>query len=519
MSEGQETGTGQAADAGVSRGRLSRALRKISPFHFFAEPEDNIPGEVNRDLQYSVQEGALSGVMAVFNGGVILTGFALALGANEFVIGLVAAVQAGANLLQLRAFRVLERRGDRKSMSVNYALISRIMWIPVCLLVLLPDTQMRVWAFVVLFAVSVGLGIFSSVPWISWLVDVVPERVRGRFFAQRNIAAGAVGIVLGIGAGKFVDFWTDAAIGPPLFAFAALLLVGALFGFRAVGRMRRMVEPQMPRKEEDLSFWQTLRVPFRDPNFRQWFYFRVIFDFSMGIAGTFYGVYMLTQASLSFTFVSFLAVIATLMNFLSLKPWGVILDRFGNKPVLEICLFGKVVFAALWLFTTPQTFWLYIIIHLFGIFDGGNAVAIPNMTYTLAPVERRANYIVVDGTLVGIAASISPLIGGALAVAASSWSLSLGNLHLSHFHFVFLAATVLRLVGFRFLYSVQEKKAKSVAHVISIIRPIRALDVFEGFQQVLHSLIFPARFLIEKLVERVRLEGDDDADVQDRSET
>jgi MFS family permease len=491
-------------------GRVVRFLRRISPFHFFAEPEDKIPGDIHRDLQYSVQEGALSGVMAVFNGGVILTGFALALGANEFVIGLIAAVQAGANLLQLRAFRVLERRGNRKSMSVRFAMISRVIWIPVCFLAFLPDSPLRVWAFVALFAASVGLGIFSSVPWISWLVDVVPERVRGRFFAQRNIAAGAVGIVLGIGAGKFVDFWTDAAIGPPLFAFSVLIAIGALFGFRAVGCMRKMVEPQMPRKEEELSFWQTLRVPFGDPNFRHWFYFRIIFDFSMGIAGTFYGVYMLTQASLSFTFVSFLAVVATLLNFLSLKPWGVILDRFGNKPVLEICLFGKVIFAALWLFTTPQTFWLYIIIHLFGIFDGGTAVAIPNMTYTIAPVERRANYIVVDGTLVGIAASISPLIGGALAVAASSWSLSFGNLHLSHFHFVFLAAAVVRLLGFRFLYQVHEKKAKSVAHVISVIRPIRSLDVSEGFQQVLHSLIFPARVLIEKLVERVRPDDDDE---------
>ncbi len=492
--------------------KIATLLRRISPFHLeISGSEGTIADNVLRSMQHSVMEGALSGVMAVFIGGVILTGFALALGANEFIIGLIAALQAGANLLQMRAFRMFERRGHRKSMTIRFAAASRMMWIPICLLAFIPDaySRERIWLFVMLFAVSVALGVYAGVPWVSWLVDLVPEHVRGRFFAQRNLAAGAVGIVLGIAAGKFIDFWDAQAFGPQAYSFVVLIMFGVLFGFRALGLMKKMHDPPMPKTQEELSFWQSLQIPFRDMNFRRLFYFRFMFDFSMGIAGTFYGVYMLQQVSLSFTFVSFLAMIATLVNFLSLRQWGVMLDRFGSKPILKLCLIGKTMFAGLWLFTTPDTFWLYVAIHMLGVFDAGNAVAIPNLVYKIAPVNRRANYIAVDGTMVGIAASISPLIGGSLAVAASSWSLSMGSFALEHFHFVFLAAFLLRLLAFRFLAAVHEPEAKSVTHVISVIRPIRSLDVFEGFQLVLHSLLFPARYVVEKLVERVRAERDD----------
>ncbi|MDH3253100.1 MAG: hypothetical protein OEM41_09935, partial [Ignavibacteria bacterium] len=198
---GYDTPSGGADREKSSVQKIGSLLRRVSPFHLvITGSEGTIPENVHRSMQYSVMEGALSGVMAVFIGGVILTGFVLALGANEFIIGLIAALQAGANLLQMRAFRMFERRGHRKSMTIRFAAASRMMWIPICLLAFIPDaySQERIWLFIVLFALSVGLGVYAGVPWVSWLVDLVPEHVRGRYFAQRNLAAGAVGIVLGI---------------------------------------------------------------------------------------------------------------------------------------------------------------------------------------------------------------------------------------------------------------------------------------------------------------------------------
>ncbi|MBI3578895.1 MAG: MFS transporter [Ignavibacteriales bacterium] len=482
---------------------ISLMLKDLSPFHFdVRKSEPDVPEEVHRSLQYAVTEGALAGIMAVFIGGVVLTGLALALGANDFVIGVIAAIQAGANLLQIRAFHTLERRGHRRRMAVKFAAACRLMWVPICALIFItvePFASYRIWIFLVLFALSVGLGVFSFVPWVAWLVELVPQRIRGRFFAQRNLAAGAVGVVFGIGAGKFIDVWNEQTVGPPEYAFAVLIVFGMIFGFWAVATQNKMYEPPFPQPKSPLTFLESLKAPFSDINFRRVFYFRMFYDLSLGMAGTFYGVYMLTQVGLSFTFVSAMVLVSTLANLLSLKMWGRMLDTYGNKPVLYICLIGKFVFAALWLFTSATTFWLYIIIHLFGIFDAGNSVAVPNLVYKIAPAERRANYITVDGTVVGIAATVAPLIGGSLAVLCSHWSVELGGFHLAHFHFLFLASVGMRAVTFYFLKKVQETESASLAQVISVIEPIRSINVFEGFQFALRTLAAPARFVMKKL--------------------
>lgn len=483
--------------------KISLLLKDISPFHFdVRKPEQNVPEEIHRSMQYAVTEGALAGIMAVFIGGVVLTGLALALGANDFTIGVIAAIQAGANLLQMRAFHALERSGSRRRMTVKFAAASRLVWVPICALILIipePFASYRIWIFLVLFAISAGLGVFSVVPWVAWLVDLVPQRVRGRFFAQRNLATGAVGVVLGIAAGKFIDVWNEQAIGPPAYAFGVLIAFGMIFGFWAITIQNKMYDPPFPKPKSPLTFLESLKTPFSDSNFRRVFYFRIFYDLSLGMAGTFYGVYMLTQAGLSFTFVSAMVMISTLANLLSLKMWGRMLDTYGNKPVLYICLIGKFVFAALWLFTSPTTFWLYSIIHLFGIFDAGNSVAVPNLVYKIAPADRRANYITVDGTVVGIAAMVAPLIGGGLAMMFSRWSVEVGGLQLAHFHFLFLASVGMRALTFYFLRKVHEPESVTLAQVINVIEPIRSIDVFEGFQFALRTLIAPARFVIKKL--------------------
>lgn len=481
-------------------------LKDVSPFHFdIRTSERELPDQVHRSMQLAVTEGALTGIMATMIGGVVLTGLALALGANAFMIGLIAAIQAGANLLQMRAYQHLESTGERKKMTVRFAAASRAVWIVIIGLLFLnyeSFASARVWIFILLFALSAGLGVMSAVAWVSWMVDLVPQRARGRFFAQRNLAAGAVAVILGIGAGKFIDFWKEEAFGPEPYAFILLLTVGLVFGFWAVAVQNRMYDPPFKKPHTQSTFWEALRRPFSDPVFRKVFTFRIFYDLSLGSAGTFFSVYMLTQMGMSFTFVSAMTMVTTLTNLLSLRFWGRIVDTYGNKPILYICLAGKFVFAILWLFTTPDTFLLFVIIHCFGVFDGGNVVAIPNLVYKIAPAERRANYITVDGTIVGIAATVAPLLGGSLAVLFSGWSLNLGPVTWSHFHFLFIVSIILRFVTFWFLRKVLEPEAAGVTEVISVVRPVRSIDVYKGFELALNVVIAPAKFVVKRISRR-----------------
>ena len=204
---------------------------------------------------------------------------------------------------------------------------------------------------------------------------------------------------------------------------------------------------------------------------------------------------MLTRAHLGFTFVATLATISTLVSLLTLPTWGRLCDRYGYKPVIAICMGGKVLFTALWLFTSPETIWLFVFIHLLSTFDAGMGLAIPNLIYKTVPQDRRALYIAVDGSVVGIAATTAPLIGGVLAGLLQHLEVTVCTFHLEHLKFVFLLSAILRIVTLPFLRRVREPEAARPVDVIRVLLPFRDIDIFEGFQQVVQLLLAPVRYI------------------------
>ncbi len=440
--------------------------------------------------------------MGVLTGGIVLTGFGIALGANELIFGLLTAIPIGTNLFQIQVSRILERTGERRSLVLRSAVAHRLLWIVAALVPLLPLgpwSADRIWIFLIVFAVASLSGLFSAVPFTSWLIDLVPDHIRGRFFAIRNFMTGAVGVVLGIGAGKFIDAWKEMQISDEVLAFTVLMILGSGFGLWSVLILSKIHHPPFRPLEKQESLHESLQEPFRNPDYRKLFVFRVVTDLASGVAAPFFGVYMLTTSNLKFTFVAMLATLSTLASLLSLPTWGRLCDRYGYKPVIGICAVGKALFAILWLFTSPETIWLYIAIHLFGTFDGGLAVAVPNLIYKTVPRERRALYIAVDGSVVGIAATLAPLMGGVLAGTFHSWRLSIGALEIKHLKFLFLLSFLIRLLSLPALHRVIEPKAARPVDVIRVLLPFREIDIFEGFQQVLQILLFPVRFIRDRV--------------------
>src|SRR5579863_5262229 len=83
-------------------------------------------GKLSRAMRLSISEGALACAMGTLTGGVFLTGFALALGASRFQIGLLAAMPTFANFAQLLGAIAIERTGHQKGVCLSALSLSRI---------------------------------------------------------------------------------------------------------------------------------------------------------------------------------------------------------------------------------------------------------------------------------------------------------------------------------------------------------------------------------------------------------
>ena len=155
-----------------------------------------------------IWEGSLATGFLTCTGGTILTGFALWLGATPFHIGLLTSLPAFAALAQLLAPYFTERQGQRKRLMTLMAGGQRVLWLVVAALpfVVLPP-GIGIALLIALVTGSAMLGAIGAVPWLSWMADLVPKDVRGRYFATRNLIMGTVGLILGPVVGVFLDLW------------------------------------------------------------------------------------------------------------------------------------------------------------------------------------------------------------------------------------------------------------------------------------------------------------------------
>ncbi|MBI3961778.1 MAG: MFS transporter [Deinococcus sp.] len=436
--------------------------------------------DTKRGLRLGFYDGMCSVVMGTLTSGVFLTGFALALGATELQIGILAALPPFANLAQLLAAYLLERSGRRKWLCVGGAALSRGLWL---LTVALPFAVIGpgkpVW---VLSAIIGGSSVFfamSSTAWQSWMRDLVPGSMRGRYFARRTQLQAAVGIAASLAAGWFIDYWKAEYPRNLTMGFALLFTVGVLFGL--LGLLPLGLTPEPPAHlSARQPFWRLLSLPFRDRNFRRLMAYAMAWAFSTALASTFFIVYMLNDIRLDYAQVVIFSFFDQGMNLLSLGLWGRLTDRYGNKPVI---LFGGLLAsttAFCWIFAAPGHYAIIPIIYLInGFAFAGIGLASGNILLKVSPNEHNAVYISVYSVLVGFAGALAPILGGYLAQSFEgrelwiSFSYSdygrlsvLPVLKLRHFHFLFLLSSLCRFLSNSLLVAVREEGEAPVHELV-----------------------------------------------------
>ena len=84
------------------------------------------PEETDAALNRLVVDGVCSRVIILLTGGAFLAAMALALGASNFVIGLLASIGPVTQLLQIPAIYLVETIRKRKALTVGFALAGRV---------------------------------------------------------------------------------------------------------------------------------------------------------------------------------------------------------------------------------------------------------------------------------------------------------------------------------------------------------------------------------------------------------
>ena len=459
--------------------RLSRYFRSCSRrFH----PQDTISSEeITKGLEAVVKDGLASQAMVTLTGGAFLVDFALLLGASNFFIGVLAAIPALTQLVQIPATFLVEKTGRRKLIVAVGTFISRIFLFILPLIPFLFSPAQRITALSLVILFHSICNAVVSCGWSSWMRDLIPENILGAFFSHRMTLSYALGATLSLAGAFYLDFW-KRSFPDPLTGYSLLFLGGVVAGFFSFYYLTLPPEPRPEEEGKTMGFAQLFLSPFKDQNFRNLLFFSGSWYFAYNLAVPFFTVYLLQRLAYSMTTVIILSTISQVMSILFFRWWGSIADRFSNKSVL---LVSSPIFLAslfLWTFTTlPEkhafTLPLLIIIHvLMGVSTAGILLAAGNIGMKLAPRGQATPYLATYNLVNSLSLGVAPLLGGKLADFFAQRELSLlirwisptgersfQTLSLEHWDFLFLFAFLIGLYALHRLTFVEEAGEKKVA--------------------------------------------------------
>lgn len=383
-----------------------------------------------KGLRYILYDGMMSQAMVSLSAGAFMIAFALLLGASNSVIGLLVAAPFLGNIFRIPGVLVVEKVRRRRFISFLASLVSRA-WLPVFALIPLLFATLGLSLLIVGIFLSGAIAAFSNSAWSSWMRDLVPDEIRGRFFSRRLVLSFALAMPLSLAAGRFIDFWKAQFPAQAALGYSILFLVAFGFGTAGVLALRATPEPPMGKPSGKVSFGEIMRSPFKDENFKKMLGFTTVWALAFNFAIPFFVVYMLKRIGLSLTMVILFSVISQLFNILFLQIWGPLTDKFSNKSVMQVSGGLFLISVIIWPFTTlPEvhvaTLPLLGLIHmLLGIAMAGVSIASFNIAFKLAPPGDATKYLAVNGALVSLGMGVGPILGGLLADVLAFMELSL----------------------------------------------------------------------------------------------
>ena len=358
-------------------------------------------------------EGLVAEVVSAFAGGAILTGWAIHLHASAFLTGLVVALPQMAQLIQLPAAWSTAFLGRRRA-AVTLVAVSRQVMLPLALLPFLgasEATGQRI--LFVVAALSAVLGVLGNNAWVSWMGELVPRRIRGRYFGKRTALCTVAGAAAAAAAGLLLDWARPrGATGTML---GVLQLCAAAGGVVTTVLMLRQHDPTRGAERTPVSLGQALH-PFRDRAMRGLLLYVLAWNLAVGVAGSFFALYMLQNLHMGFTLLALHGIGMATGRVLTAPLWGRIIDRLGARPVLIACGFGISTIPFIWLFPTPSFLWpLVLDAVVAGMLWGGHNLAMFVLPMTTTPRRGRPFYIAAVAMTGGLAFTVATMCGGALA--------------------------------------------------------------------------------------------------------
>ncbi len=455
-------------------GRATRATDNLGTID--ALPERLPADQVRGGIAWIIAAWGFGAAFFNVTAGAIYVAFARQIGADDFIFGILAAALPLMSFLQVISARLVEHTGKRKLQMMTAGLIGRSLWIVAALIPLagqnlggwlnepswlrtagwLKGQQTHALDMVIacVFISSVCQA-FTSPPFISWISDLVPARVRPTFLARRVQMGTFVSLLLALTTGWVADNY------PSLTVYCVIMAVAGIAGVLDIVLFVSVKEPVGTAALRNLDkeapplppFFASLREPLHDPAVRTYLLFVALFTFSIGSVGPFFWLHMKEVLHFPYDVMALVLNVAPLMgSFSTSRFWGGIIKQYGARPVLRFGSFG-LIFVPVMLFITGSNSAVMLAINLFLSGVLFCAVDLTNQTQIqgLSPHIPRSTMTALFSIAAGMSFALASCFCGYLARSLDGMHYELWGTPIVNYHVLFLISLAVRIINATFV--------------------------------------------------------------------
>lgn len=398
-------------------------------------------------LLWAIGNGLVSTTLILF--------LAIGFGAAPLAVSLVIASPRFVGLLRLWAPSLIQRVGDRRKFCLLTYISSSLLLLTLPLVAAVnwsPNSDLLIGVLVGVWAVYHLLEFLGMIALWSWLADIVPVSVRGRFIGQRNrwlVGGRLVGMVA---SGLFTYVWTASlpeGHSERWIAYAISATVGALFMGVAVVPLAFMPTIANSTSPGERFQWRWVWNVLVDRGYRRLIAYSGWMALFNGLTQVAQFIY--PRRVLGFEYSHILVLRSGLRGGQSLvsPALGKIMDRQGSIPIMLACQVLVATGPLFFLFATPSQPWWIIVAYAVWIAYAGLNIGLPGLMLGLSPQQNDTRYIAVYFAASDLLYGIGTVCGGLLL----SWLLQqdtaykIGPLALDAFGVMFLFGFVARSFG------------------------------------------------------------------------
>ncbi|AGK60112.1 hypothetical protein Asulf_00076 [Archaeoglobus sulfaticallidus PM70-1] len=459
---------------------------------------ENEEPEIDRSLKNLLRDGLASQIMFSLVTVPIISSYLALMKASPLLIGFVAGIPYLSQLVQIPSVYIAEKY-SRKKICLIYNLLSRISLLLIAIALAI-DFDNSVSLVVILFTAYTVFKEASSLPWSSWMRDLIPDNMRGKIYSKR------------IANGKFIALFAVLSfavlfnyLGSPAFIllFMTAFLAGAVSLYFITGIDDVDVETKGKRN---------LREPFKNINFVRLTSSLSLWRFASGMSTPFFSVYIISVLNYPLWVVITLASVSQLSSTYFLRISGKMMDMFGNKPLTILSFSSFSLAALLFTFTTmperhPLTPMILVLIYIIdGFYSNIPPIAVMNMIAKITPKGNSASYYAANNVASSLFGALGSLTGGIIAsgllylnfgikidIESTIGFLQIPAIHLAGYDFLFLISAFLSVLSVKILRKFEESNAvdeelvkeeirKAVYQdVLSVISHTPLVTVLDGF--------------------------------------